>query len=75
MTAKKLYFHSYFNKGNLFFGNTKLLVPKEDMLKLEKSTNAMIFDNSISIYTSKGKLFFTSFIYRDKAYDKIIQLY
>lgn len=45
-------------------------MPLGDIKNLEKKYNAKIFDNSIEIETTDGKmLFFTSFIYRDEAFD------
>lgn len=49
-----------------------LNIPKIDVLKLEKKTNAYIFDNSISLKTPKGQILFASFFYRDKAFDLIM---
>ncbi len=38
--------------------------------------NAMVFDNSISITTKENKeLFFTSFVFRDVAYELILKLF
>lgn len=37
-----------------------------DVVKVEKKKNLLIIDNSLSICTVKGDLFFTSFIERDK---------
>ena len=34
--------------------------------------NAKIFDNSVSIKTVNGEVFFTSFFSRDEAYDEIM---
>ncbi len=36
--------------------------------------NAVIFDNSISIHTSTGEIFLTSFVYRDKAFNIMEQV-
>ncbi|CAD8112020.1 unnamed protein product [Paramecium sonneborni] len=75
ITNKRLFFHSSFNSNNLFFGDTILNIPKQDILCIQKRTNAYIFDNSISIYTPKGQLFFATFFQRDIAYDLIIKTF
>ena len=72
ITNKKLGFHSYFNKST-FIGETKMIIPKEDIKRIEKRYNALIFDNSIAVITKTGELFFTSFVFRDKAYAAIIR--
>lgn len=71
MTTNRLFFHSRFNSSNVFFGDTKLEIPKSDILKIEKKYNAIIFDNSISITTCNGEIFLTSLVSRDKAYNLI----
>jgi hypothetical protein len=46
------------------------MIPFKNILRLEKKYNAKVFDNSISIITKDDKeIFFTSFVYRDQAYD------
>lgn len=64
----RICFHSYFNSQTLF-GNTMLNIPKEDILKIEKRTNAKFFDNAIAFVTKNGELFFASFMYRDQAFN------
>jgi uncharacterized cysteine cluster protein YcgN (CxxCxxCC family) len=63
VTNKKLVFYSWFNNKTLF-GKTMLIIPLEDILKLEKQYNLKIFNNSIKIFTKKTELFFTSFVNR-----------
>lgn len=72
VSNKKLAFHSYFNK-HTFIGETKMIIPRSDISKIEKRYNALIFDNSIAIITTRGELFFTSFVFRDKAYACIVK--
>ena len=74
VTNKKLVFYSLFNSENIFFGNTKLIIPMEDIINVEKKKNLKIFDNSIKITTKKSELFFTSFVKRDLCF-KIINEY
>ena len=73
ISNKKIGFHSYFNK-HTFIGETKMIIPKNDIIRIEKRYNALIFDNSIAIVTPRGELFFTSFVFRDKAYVSIIKM-
>ena len=73
ISNKKIGFHSYFNK-HTFIGETKMIIPKNDIIKIEKRYNAVIFDNSIAIVTPRGELFFTSFVFRDKAYISIVKM-
>lgn len=72
ISNKKLGFHSYFNRFTLL-GETKMIIPKKDILRIEKRYNALIFDNSIAVITLKGEVFFTSFVFRDRAYTSIIK--
>lgn len=72
ISNRKLCFHSYFNRYTLL-GETKMIIPKTVILRIEKRINALIFDNSIAIITSKGEIFFTSFVFRDKAYISILK--
>ena len=72
MTSKRLCFHSYFNDKTIFGKETKFLIPISSISRLEKKYNAMVFDNSIAIITkSEKEIFFTSFVYRDAAFDMI----
>lgn len=73
ISNKKICFHSYFNR-HTFIGETKMIIPKNVILRIEKRVNAIIFDNSIAVITSKGEIFFTSFVYRDKAYVSILKM-
>lgn len=72
ITNEKLYFYSKFNPNNIFFGETFIQIPKKDIIKVEKRQNAVVFDNSISITTVNGEMFFTSFILRNEAYKMIL---
>ena len=65
ITTERLCFHSKFNSNTVFFGGTFIQIPKEDINKIEKRSNVLIFDNSISITTINGEMFFTSFFSRD----------
>ena len=75
ITTHQLFFHSRFNSSNIFFGDTKLEIPRTDIKKIEKKYNAIIFDNSISITTVNGEIFFTSFVSRDHAFDLICKTF
>lgn len=66
VTNKRICFHSYFNDKTIFGKETKILIPLANVAKVEKKTNVMVFDNSISIYTKEDKeIFITSFMSRD----------
>ena len=73
ITTKKITFKSWFNNKTLF-GTTKLIIPLEDIEKIEKKTQLKIFDNSLEIVTKKLKLFFTSFAQRDHCYRLLLKL-
>jgi hypothetical protein len=74
ITSKKIVFYSWFNNQTLF-GTTKLIIPKEDIVKIEKKTHLKFFDNSIQITTKKSKLFFTSFVSRDTCYNILMDVF
>ena len=61
----RLCFESSFNKRNLFFGGTKLVVPKSHIIGVSAST-MMLLPNSIEVQTRMGPLFFASLFYRDQ---------
>ncbi|CDW77825.1 gram domain-containing protein [Stylonychia lemnae] len=72
LTTKRICFHSYFNDKTLFGKETKIQIYYTNVLRINKKTNAMVFDNSISVTTKEDKeIFFTSFVYRDVAVDLI----
>jgi hypothetical protein len=69
VTNKRLCFHSYFNDKTIFGKETKILIPLTNVARVEKKTNVMVFDNSISIITKEDKeIFMTSFMFRDQAH-------
>jgi hypothetical protein len=72
VTNKRICFHSHFNDKTIFGKETKIVIPLNNLNSIEKKTNVKIFDNSLSIFTKEGKeIFFTSFMYRDHAYDTL----
>ncbi len=71
LTKSKLCFHSLFNNSTLFGGETKIVIPLEDVVHIEKKKNALIFNNSISVKTKTNEIFFTSFVYRDRAFEQL----
>jgi hypothetical protein len=73
ITSKKLVFSSWFNNKTLF-GETKLIIPLIDIVKIDKKYNLKIFDNSILITTKNSEMFFTSFVYRDNCFQIIKNL-
>jgi len=72
LTSRRICFHSYFNDKTLFGKETKIQIYYSNVLRISKKTNAMVFDNSISVTTKEDKqIFFTSFVFRDTAFDLI----
>ena len=69
ITTERICFHSKFNPNTVFFGGTFIQIPKEDIKKIEKRSNVLLFDNSISLTTINGEMLFTSFFSRDEAYN------
>eukprot|EP00826_Nyctotherus_ovalis_P035155 TRINITY_DN2992_c0_g1_i7.p1 TRINITY_DN2992_c0_g1~~TRINITY_DN2992_c0_g1_i7.p1 ORF type:complete len:759 (+),score=199.05 TRINITY_DN2992_c0_g1_i7:245-2521(+) len=69
VTAHHICFRSFFNNATLFGSQTKIVIPFTDIEDIKKSYNAWIFNNSISICTKDAEFFFTSFVYRDRAYE------
>jgi hypothetical protein len=47
----------------------------EDILKIEKRNNTLIFDNSILVISKKGSFFFTSFLARDKVFHLLLDIF
>lgn len=54
ITTERICFHSKFNSTTVFFGGTFIQIPKEDIKKIEKRSNVLIFDNAISVTTING---------------------
>lgn len=73
ITNQRICFYSMFNSKLLFFGkDTKITIPLDDIMSLEKRINALVFDNSIAVITKNEKeTFFTSFLMRDRAFEVI----
>jgi hypothetical protein len=72
VSNKRLCFHSYFNDKTIFGKETKILIPLGNISRVEKKTNVMVFDNSISIFTMEEReIFITSFMFRDAAFELI----
>ena len=72
VTNKRLCFHSYFNDKTIFGKETKIIIPLANIARVEKKTNVMVFDNSISIIKKEEKeIFITSFMFRDQAFEMI----
>jgi len=47
----------------------------DDILRIEKRYNTLIFDNSILIVTKKGSFFFTSFLARDNVFHMLVDVF
>eukprot|EP00826_Nyctotherus_ovalis_P001045 TRINITY_DN10118_c0_g2_i1.p1 TRINITY_DN10118_c0_g2~~TRINITY_DN10118_c0_g2_i1.p1 ORF type:complete len:918 (-),score=294.37 TRINITY_DN10118_c0_g2_i1:127-2880(-) len=75
VTRSYLCFQSGFNKDTLFGKETKICIPFCDVVEINKTHNALIFDNSIIVKTGDTEFFFTSFLSRDRAYKLIKSLH
>jgi len=74
MLKDKMCFRSYFNSKTIVGELTVVLIPHEDILKVQKKKYALFFNNSISMLTKKGELFFASFINRKKTYRHLLKV-
>ena len=72
--STKFCFYSPFNKKNIFFGETILIIPFCEITNIEKRVNSLQIHNTIHIHTINGKIIFTSFQVRDKAYANLEHL-
>jgi len=72
ITTKKIVFKSHFN-GQTLFGSTIICLPLEDIVFVQKKKNTFGLENMIEIITKKGVLEFTSYVFRDQAFDIIEQ--
>ena len=52
-------------------GDIAIVVPVEEILKVEKKVASLVFDTSLAIHTEFGEIKFISFFYRDKAFNLI----
>lgn len=65
----------YISENNVCFSSnllgwvTSLIIPQEEIIRIEKKTTAGLFPNGISIETASGKHNFASFISRDATFD------
>jgi len=75
VTRSCLCFYSVFNNETLFGQSTRIVIPFCDIIKVKKESNALIFNNAISIRTAKSEFFFSSFMFRDHAFDLISKLH
>ena len=49
-----------------------MIIPKNDILYIEKRNIAKMFKMSLAIITTKGEIVFDSLIYREQAYKIIV---
>ena len=65
----------YVSENNVCFSSnllgwvTSLIIPQEEIIRIEKKTTAGLFPNGISIETANGKHNFASFISRDATFE------
>lgn len=74
VTQCSLCFYSAFNSATFFGQSTRIAIPFCDVIEVKKESNALIFDNAVSVKTAKTQFFFSGFLYRDRAYDLINRL-
>lgn len=67
-------FLSAFNPSTIFGRETSLVLPINEIVRVEKKTHMLIFDNALSIFTQHNEFYFTSFMYRDQAFATIDSL-
>lgn len=72
----KVCFFSHFNNSNVVGSNKTYVAIEFKDIKEVKKAKRLLFDNTIEIFTSPNnkKYAFTSFIQRNKAYNKINSL-
>ncbi|KAI8325049.1 hypothetical protein GQ54DRAFT_308647 [Martensiomyces pterosporus] len=61
--------------SNIFGWVTNLVIGIDEVVSIEKKMTALIIPNAIQISTLHAKHFFGSFIYRDSAYNQLIDLW
>jgi hypothetical protein len=72
ITPSKLIFHSPFNNRTLF-GETLKVIEYQNITYVEKTHGVFGLQNSIYIETSNEEYTFTSFLFRDQAYNSVNQ--
>jgi hypothetical protein len=53
-----VYYESSFNKKNLFFGKTRLFIPREDVSEVNKASALLVFPDVVEVVTTRGSLYF-----------------
>ncbi|ORX70859.1 GRAM-domain-containing protein [Linderina pennispora] len=61
--------------SNIFGWVTNLVIDIDEIVAIEKKMTALIIPNAIQVSTLHSKYFFGSFIYRDSAYNQLIDLW
>ncbi|KAJ1937980.1 hypothetical protein FBU59_004589, partial [Linderina macrospora] len=61
--------------SNIFGWVTNLVIDIDEIVSVEKKMTALIIPNAIQVSTLHAKYFFGSFIYRDSAYNQLIDLW
>ena len=72
LTNKKVIFYSWFN-NNTLFGKTLIIIPKEDINRVEKKEN-IIFSNMIEVKAKNAIYLFCSMINREECYLRLRNL-
>ena len=50
-------------------------IEADEILRIEKRYNTLIFDNSILVLSKKGSFFFTSFLARDRVFQILLDVF
>ncbi|RKP07592.1 GRAM domain-containing protein, partial [Thamnocephalis sphaerospora] len=58
--------------SNIFGWVANLVIPFSSVLAIEKRTTAYVIPNAINLVSSKGRFFFSSFLFRDSAYMNLV---
>lgn len=75
ITNRRIFFNSLFTEEGVSQEGTQINILADDILKIEKRYNTLIFDNSILVITKKDSFFFTSFLARDKVFHILLDVF
>lgn len=62
-------YYSNFNKKNLFFGKTKIFIPKEEIFEINKQSALVVFPDVLEVVTKKGNIYFHALGKREKMFE------
>ena len=70
--SEGLYYESYFNKKNIFFGKTHLFIPVKDILEIDEKNTLVVFPDAVEVRTPRGEIFFHALAQRKAIYTALI---